>query len=147
MGKPKTVSFKCMARGEPLSSSVVVLLHNRRLSHRSIYGMFYKLRAEVKISSILPTRVGGFYKRIVPYRKILDSMFDHDSLMRVRLYYSLYSVRPEFRRRWLPKAHDPEIAGEILTGLRGQLVIHHALIAGENGSHTDGRSIVDWLGE
>ena len=147
MGKPKTVSFNFMARGEPLSSEVFSLLHKRLLSQLFIEGMLNNLRAEVKISSILPTRVGGFYKRIVPYRKILDSMFDHDSLMRVRLYYSLYSVRPEFRKRWLPKAHDPNTAGEILTGLRNQLVIHHALISGENDSHSDAQAIVDWARE
>jgi adenine C2-methylase RlmN of 23S rRNA A2503 and tRNA A37 len=54
----------------------------------------------------------------------------------VVLYWSLYSLDPAFRRRWLPRAQDPHRAMKRLLDWQnragGRVVLHWALIAGEN---------------
>lgn len=63
----------------------------------------------------------------------------------VEFYYSLYSLRPKFRKRWIPKAIDPEWIGQAFSGRDKGLRIHHALIAGENDTEEDVALIHDWL--
>lgn len=61
------------------------------------------------------------------------------------IYYSLYSLDPLWRRKWIPKAMEPECALERLTEWASYSrcipVIHHALIAGENDSLEEASNI------
>ena len=40
----------------------------------------------------------------------------------VRLYWSLYSLNPGFRRRWMPRAQDPEVAAARLAAWQARIV-------------------------
>ena len=54
------------------------------------------------------------------------------------IYYSIYSLDPDFRRKWLPSAMDPYLALEKLAAYqkttRKLLKLHWAFIEGENDS-------------
>jgi adenine C2-methylase RlmN of 23S rRNA A2503 and tRNA A37 len=89
------VNFNFMARGEALSNPAVrgewltlsealgELAAARKLTHRS------------NISTIMPIDAANLD---------LAARFDDRN---VAFYYSLYSLDPDFRRRWLPRADDP----------------------------------------
>lgn len=117
------IHFNWMARGEALDNPVVI--------HRwaELVEVLTKLAADVSITSIqfnLSTIVPTTY----------DGGFQFSGPVQPTIYYSLYSMDPAFRRRWLPKAKEPvSTLNEIVkwqqrTG--GKVVVHWALIAGEN---------------
>lgn len=119
----KTVHFNFMARGEPLSNPHV----GRPLFERlDALAASYGLKSRIKISSIMPTDIwtadpSGLWMPGCPP---------------VDIYYSLYSLDADWRRRWIPKAMKPEDALDLLAryqGVTGQrVVLHWALIEGEN---------------
>lgn len=128
----KTVHFNFMARGEPLANPYLV-------KEPSV--IFDTLKEEGQragftdcrylVSTIFPELFSAFRQ---PLSKVLE---DPQS----SLYYSLYSVDPTFRKKWLPRAMDPfkaldEIAQyQQLTGK--QITLHWAFIEGENDSVED----------
>jgi 23S rRNA (adenine2503-C2)-methyltransferase len=67
----------------------------------------------------------------------------------VTLFWSLYSIDPSFRRRWMPRAAKPEASLARLVDWQsrtgGDVVLHWALIAGENDSTSDLRAIADLI--
>lgn len=63
----------------------------------------------------------------------------------IEIYYSLYSLNPTFRKRWLPKALDPQIIGEVFHDRTTRLRLHHALIPDANDSDLDAQAIVNYL--
>lgn len=65
----------------------------------------------------------------------------------VEIYYSLYSLKESFRKKWIPKALSPQDVGGILKGTHEGLRLHHALIAGQNDSDEDIDLIHQWLEE
>lgn len=75
----------------------------------------------------------------------------HDVFRRYHpeIYYSLYSMSPEFRRRWLPKAQPADLALDRLAAWQratSKIVkIHYAFIAGENDSESDVHAVCDAL--
>ncbi len=127
----QTVHFNFMARGEPMSNPAV----NRSLFIRlAELAASYGLMSRIKVSSILP-----------------DDVWTHDpkdlhanGCPPVDFYYSLYSTDAAWRRRWIPKAMAPTDAMVWLrkfqkeTGQR--VILHWALIDGENDSAGDARS-------
>lgn len=131
--KPAEVHVNFMARGEPLMNPVLndpVLWNQLRELIVLFVGDWVNI--EFKVSTIFPR-----FWRVVHLPRPVD------------LYYSLYSVNPVFRRKWLPKALPHFEALPVLqqwvrqTGSR--LYIHHALIAGENDSVEDAQACVDIL--
>jgi adenine C2-methylase RlmN of 23S rRNA A2503 and tRNA A37 len=130
-GFVRTIHFNFMARGEPMENSVLFsAMQTFVLRAESIvlaYRLPYKIRFNV--SSIIPTWV--LDKEMYE----LWGMF-HD--YRVHLYYSLYSLDPAFRKRWLPRAADPLKAldkiQELQISTRRPVVFHWAYIKGENDS-------------
>lgn len=143
-GKPTKVSFNFMARGEPLFNSLVRnrsgLLFQQLSGIAAEYGYFYQF----KVSTILPNKIGLRSRHIVPYYQMIESVLNGHNYD-AQLYYSLYSVNPDFRKRWIPNAISPEMAGEILYGTNDALVLHHAFIAGENDSEKDVHDILGWM--
>lgn len=120
--------YNFMARGEPLANP-----HFLRDSQAVFDGMGARaaelnLPASFKVSSILP-------------RTLDEDLVQVLADPRAELYYSLYSVRPAFRKRWLPKALPAEEGLDRVadyqrrTGRR--VVLHWAFIAGENDSEAD----------
>jgi len=142
--KVHTVHFNWMARGEPLlnptiretwwllSSTLRVMAQRHHLTN-----------VRMNISTIMPKEVG---ESIYPTEWLNQMLAPSDGLsMPPTIFYSLYSMQPKFRQRWLPKAMDPNQAlamlGILQRKLRMELVIHHALIAGENDDVVQARAI------
>lgn len=135
------MNWNFMARGEPLANPLVLgNFAELEKTLRHIAGDFRVPRCQMNLSTIMPREIEG--------RDLKDII--GPSRPGVNLYYSLYSMRPEFRRRWLPKAMDPEFALNMLTewqmsGEGGEVVLHHALIKGENDTDEDAALIVKAL--
>lgn len=138
------VHFNFMARGDALSNPHFVQDYNvlfsslRNLSQRFIPDVYPKF----KISTIFPTEISNL-DGPVDLKKFVDDVLKdpHD----VEFYYSLYSLDQNFRKRWIPKALDPEMVGAAFHGRESGLRIHHALISEENTSTADVVEIGDWL--
>jgi adenine C2-methylase RlmN of 23S rRNA A2503 and tRNA A37 len=122
-GDAKLVHFNFMARGEPLSNPEVDATLFKQLK---MLAEERGLASRIKISTILPLDTvseGG--------RNLCD-----DDTPPVDLYYSLYSIDPSWRRRWIPKSKSPEEALKWLydfqqeTGSR--VILHWAMIDNEN---------------
>jgi len=66
---------------------------------------------------------------------------------KTRLYYSLYSMNPKFRKRWLPRTRNPMAAlndlaywQRVSTGV--EVILHWAFIKDQNDSEDDVDDIV-----
>lgn len=133
----RSVHFNFMARGEPLLNHTVLgdsgALFDGLWQRADALG----LRARFLVSTILPAEHGD---------RPLDDVFRR---YHPEIYYSLYSMAPAFRRRWLPKAQPAEVALDRLAAWQRatyKLVkIHYAFIAGENDSERDVHAVCDAL--
>jgi 23S rRNA (adenine2503-C2)-methyltransferase len=131
------INWNFMARGEPLANPHVLDAFTtitdpiRRLS---VENNFKETR--FKISTIFPKTMAD--------RNLSDVL---KGVPDANLYYSLYSLDEGFRKRWLPKALPPEQAlSQIATWQRethGKVVLHWALIAGENDRDEDVRACLE----
>ncbi|MFG6082842.1 hypothetical protein ACEUZ9_004074 [Paracoccus litorisediminis] len=118
------VNINFMARGEPLSNADLT----RRFGTLSDW-----IRADCEMRDI-----GAMFN--------ISSIFPQDSagidLARafrgapVTIFWSLYSLDPRFRRRWLPRAQEPQMIRDRLLAWQeatgGKVVLHWALIDGQN---------------
>lgn len=131
------VNFNFMSRGEPLANPVVLenlIGLEKVLGELAIRrGLTFKL----KVSSIVPEEAvtRGLYN---VFKGTTNS----------QLYYSLYSMYSQFRKRWLPKAANVDTVMEQIRFIQDKepkfsVVLHWALIEGENDSAND----VDYIGE
>lgn len=124
--KAKKVHFNWMARGEPLLNPVVTektdLLYAVLAEEANSRGLDVKFN----ISSIVPKGVTETTLR----RVLADE--------RAVIFYSLYSLDTDFRKRWLPKAECPYSVLDTLSKLQQEngieIVLHWAFIANENDS-------------
>jgi len=133
----RQVHFNFMARGEPMMSRTI-LEHSGELfdalwQRADALG----LRARFLVSTILPAEHG---------ERPLDEIFRR---YHPEIYYSLYSMAPDFRRRWLPKAQPVDVALDRLAAWQRStykiVKIHYAFIAGENDSEHDVHAVCDAL--
>ncbi len=130
----RIVHFNFMARGEPLANRALVADGDGLLGELSQRAVASGLRPRHLISTIYPKEL----------ERPLDDVFvtHHPDI-----YYSIYSMNPRFRRRWLPKALPAEIALDRLTQWQRSaqkiVSLHHAYIAGENDSEMDVHEICD----
>lgn len=137
----KYFNINWMARGEPLLNEELRVHWNTLLNFLRSYA---EARCEVK-------EVRCNFSTIMPEGSQLDYYLDahHSSDLYPNIFYSLYSVEKEFRKRWLPKAMDPEAAlwrlkrYQDLTG--AGIILHWAFIEGENDSEESVSKIVDML--
>ena len=135
--RARTVHFNFMARGEPLLSHTI--LHDADALFAALWQRAdaHELRARFLVSTILPAEHG---------ERPLDDVFRR---YHPELYYSLYSMSPAFRRRWLPKAQPAEVALDRLAAWQRAtyklIKIHYAFIAGENDSEHDVHAVCDAL--
>ena len=129
------VHYNFMARGEPLNSDVI-LNHNAVLFSR-LHAMAAErdLASKILVSTILPKTLGA---------KRLEQIFMADL---PEIYYSLYSMQPSFRKRWLGKALDAEQGLDLLASWQSHTgktpKIHFAFIEGENDSEQAMREMAD----
>ena len=126
------VHFNWMARGEPLSNHNLIWDFDEIIRDLSILAKDNGLLPRFNISTIMP----------LDFHTDLRMMIDKAP---VTLFYSLYSVSPGFRARWLPRAMDPWVALDRLASWQQfsqqDIVIHHALIKGHNDSIADAINI------
>lgn len=134
-GTPKFLHYNFMARGEPLLNPTVMEKWDELSEALINLGNEYLplVQVKLKISTIMPlmystdefgTITGGYTD--IPFQA-----------NKPEIYYSLYSIDPEFRRRWIPKSLAPKDALRILSAYRrhgGAVRIHGAFIEGHNDS-------------
>lgn len=131
------VHFNFMARGEPLANPVLLDHADELLGDLAQRAVALDLRPRYLVSTIFPRQLGD---------RLLEDIFIR---YHPEIYYSLYSVRERFRRRWLPKALPVEEALDRLVSWQRSTYkickIHYAFIAGENDSESDVHAICDAL--
>lgn len=131
---PAFINFNFMARGEPFANPGIL-----NGGHPALFRVLEEEarfagapRAQLNYSTIMP--------RDLDARSLVDVLGpSHPGL---NIYYSLYSMRPTFRRRWLPKAMDPNAALDKLAEFQrtapdygrepGEIVLHWSFIKGQN---------------
>lgn len=131
------VNVNFMARGEPLSSHE---LHE----NFQIFGNV--LRSEAVSRNLDPMiNISTIFPKDAADVDLAETFKGQP----VTLFWSLYSLDERFRRRWLPKAQKPEIAMERLlrwqAATGGRVVLHWALIEGENDADETFSSIADFV--
>lgn len=134
--KASVVHFNFMARGEPLLNPYLVkdpwLVYDVLKSEVKLSGVGRPpLHSKFLISTILPKAFPAFKQ------KLSDVLSDPESY----LYYSLYSVNPAFRKKWLPKAMEPsqalDLIAEYQETTKKQITLHWAFIENHNDSVED----------
>jgi adenine C2-methylase RlmN of 23S rRNA A2503 and tRNA A37 len=133
----RVVHFNFMARGEPLASQEIIKNADMLMEELAQRALALKLRPRYLISTIYPREMAD-----TP----LDSVFPTHL---PDIFYSIYSMRPRFRRRWLPKALPAEVALDRLAAWQRStnkiITLHYAFIAGENDSEEDVHAICNAL--
>lgn len=120
----QSVNFNFMSRGEVFANRHILDGASSLLDGLADRSIERELIPRFKFSTIMPTEIRDHDLEWIFPRHNPD------------LYYSLYSMDPAFRRRWLPKALDANIALDKLTQYqqftRKVVVLHWALIEGAN---------------
>lgn len=128
--QPKRFNLNWMARGEPILNPI---FHDRE-KWQELRGQIHDLAAQhgvddvrFNISTIMPLDL------IAEERQNLSEVLCDP---KITIYYSLYSMRQAFRRRWLPKTIDPIEALRLLSQWQqdtgNDAVLHWAFIKGQN---------------
>lgn len=132
--RPSRMNVNFMARGEPLLSKSLIS------GFKAFSGWAMReaegLDVMFNISSIFPK---GHLARD-PAATFAGAP--------VTLFWSLYSLDPKFRKRWLPKAEAPEKVADTLAGWQeagGAVVLHWALIEGENDADRTFSEIAEFV--
>lgn len=132
----KYMHYSFMARGEPLENEVIRDLSFGLFTALANRALANKLPAKFNISTIMP-------------KTIKKSLVETFPIITPTIYYSLYSVREDFRKEWLPAAMPVRQAIELLAEYqrfsKKIVKIHHALIDGQNDTREDAAAIADEL--
>lgn len=134
------INFNWMARGEPLASNELMKNWSHHTQQLKILARSVNIfQTNFNISSIFPT------ENIENIKLAFETIFTNRD--KPTIYYSLYSLDKEFRKRWLPKAHEPIEVLDILTkwqnNYQGRVVLHHSLIEGANDSQEQTNAIIE----
>ncbi len=127
-GEERTININWMARGEPLNNPTIVCQWNQLYERLEQLVAPYGLKIKANISTIMPK----------VFQRSLVNAFEGPS--KPNIYYSLYSLNEDFRRRWIPKARAPlsvveDLKAFVVSG--GNLVIHQAFIRDQNDEISD----------
>ena len=134
--KAKVVHYNWMARGEPLCNKTITKINRYLFDTLTGLAEERELIPRFNISTIMPktmdTSLAQMFKGYNP-----------------TIYYSLYSVDPKFREKWLPGAMPVEDALKQLKeyqDITGKFIkLHWAFIEGENSELSDLHSIFDMV--
>lgn len=158
---PESINFNYMARGELLLNQHRRLMREEdpldleQLADKEIFKVFI----EHAYKNNIPLPQTNHYVSTIFPKELLNPVpnIDHPIALyellgsfNYTVFWSLYSLREEFRKRWLPKAMDPHYAVEMLWDyydypITPTPVIHHALIKGENNTEEDAYAITRFL--
>lgn len=135
------VHFNFMARGEPLVTNNFLLGSQDLFLKLGELARKIRLCPRFSVSTIMPKSLDDFLP-VVGGR--LSNIF---TVIHPDIYYSLYSMRENFRKKWLPNALPAAQALDLLKDWQqdtGKVPkIHWAFIEGENDSENDIDAIVD----
>ena len=136
-GAAEKVHYNFMARGEPLANPHLIEGFPALHAALSKAAHDLSLTPKFKISTIMPKCA-----------EAADLLKTFSGLSSVGVYYSLYSLEPAFRRRWLPKAMCPYKALDKLAALQEHdpnitLALHGAFIEGENDNLANAQAMID----
>lgn len=135
-GQPaaERMHFNFMARGEALSNPDLLARSKELFSGLGQQAAELDLPARFLVSTILPRDFDADLATVLGDERSLP-------------YYSLYSINPRFRKRWLPKALPAERGLELLADFQARtdrnVVLHWAFIEGENDSVEDVEATLD----
>lgn len=141
--EPKCVHFNFMARGEPLLNPTVMgdwTTLSNALASESI-AVFPSANIKFKISTIMT----GVFKRDENNTIIGGYTSLPFQTNKPEIYYSIYSLDPEFRKRWLPKAEEPREMLRLLSNYvtkGGEVRFHNAYILGHNDDLVDVQQVL-----
>lgn len=140
---PKFIHYNFMARGEPLLNFYVMQAWD--ILSEELKAKANQLFPDAEVKFNISTIMTGLYEynsEGIPVGGYEELPFKTN---KPEIYYSLYSVDPEFRRRWLPKAQDYtdmlRILGSYVTK-GGQVRFHSAFIQGHNSDMVDVNEMV-----
>jgi adenine C2-methylase RlmN of 23S rRNA A2503 and tRNA A37 len=127
--RAEIVHFNFMARGEAFNNQEF-LAHGKELfDHLGADSVSRDLFPRFLISTIMPTCIAG-----LSLSKIFPAVHPE-------IYYSIYSVNSDFRKKWLPKAMPVDDALKMLKDYQENskkiIKLHWAFIEGENDSEED----------
>lgn len=123
--------FNFMARGEPMLNQVMQKEPHKLFDALKALLEGVDVAVEFKISSILPIGMD---------ESAIAKISDYPGAM---IYYSLYSLDPKFRKRWIPKSLHTEHALDLLAATGKPVAIHWAFIEGQNDTKDGVRAIVE----
>lgn len=130
----KYMHYNFMARGEPLANQILLDDGDTLLAKLGQVAKEEGLPAKFNVSTIMPLTL----------KKSLVDVFHY---VNPTIYYSLYSTKPEWRKKWMPGAMEVEKALGMLAEYQDfskKIVkIHFPFIAGENDSPEDMSSMCD----
>lgn len=138
VGQAVKFEINFMARGDALLNDALLNDHHKLFAYIEGKARLQPMKTEVtfNISTIFP--------KDIRKTEVLEMLLNP----KVELFYSLYSLDSEFRKRWLPKAmHPDDVKDEFLLELRDDckdFTIHYCLIKGEN-DRGQTRDIAHWL--
>lgn len=138
------VNFNFMARGEPLANNVFVNNLKELLEKLADLAKENNLEYNFNISSIFPDTLE---ENLHLLEKELIGLNEYQK--NTMLYYSLYSVEKDFRKRWLPKSLDYKKALSFLEKIQDNTKIgvafHWAFIENENDSGVSINNLINEL--
>lgn len=128
-GHANVVNFNFMARGEALANPVLLENAKELLEKLDALAIERNLKANFNISTIFPQEMKNKDLREI-FKGVTQSY---------GIYYSLYSVEEDFRKKWLPKALDYRLALQKIEDLQTanpgvNVAFHWAFIEGKNDS-------------
>ena len=141
--KKVRVNINMMSRGEPLANRYIV---NR-------YREFYEALEDMVVDSgykEMKMNISTIMPHTMKQRELTDVLCTSRN-DNTNIYYSLYSIKEQFRKKWIPNALPYKKALRKLKNYQDKsgkpIAIHFALIEGENDNVEDVQDMCDILRE
>lgn len=133
--QPKIIHYNWMARGEPLANEYMLSEAPDIFHVLDYWANELSLVPKFKISTIMPEEMAD------------RSLMEIFKGLPADIYYSMYSLNPRFRTRFLPKSIEPDRAleklAEFQTDSGRDIRFHWPFIDGENDSLEDVQATMD----
>jgi adenine C2-methylase RlmN of 23S rRNA A2503 and tRNA A37 len=128
-----------MSRGEALANKYIITDYPDLHTKIDAIAKKANMTLKMNISTIMPHTIRQY--------RLKDIFGDYQA----HVYYSLYSINPEFRKKWMPNALPYEQAldklkdYEMNSKFKYPVAFHWALIKGENDSIKDAETLAKLL--
>jgi 23S rRNA (adenine2503-C2)-methyltransferase len=142
---PDLIHYNFMARGEPMAAE------NLWYRWQDIFTRLADLSDQVNDDGFHPVWSKFNISTIMPRKFVFSGTNLMEQFPRIHpeIYWSIYTVNEEKRKRWLPNAAPIVISASFLRSwqkLTNKIIkIHHAFITGVNDTPEDVKAITDML--